>query len=280
MEDERRKAAENEARREFIRRRGMFDYMASAYMDPGYRAEETVSRAADRAQTSGTPVKDRAAAAAVTATDGSKIGPNKPTDRWAWWKEVAYKYGRNSDPLSNRLVSHYMRGKGTPYYLTRSEMLEVRAPASILNKPRPGGSNFASLLTAGRAQLAAGGTGRVVVSNLRVEGGAYTNGTLGGFTIIYNGALEVSSGSWKFSGYMTFYDYWNFEPHHGETQRSAAGEYDVAEARKWLTGTPFEVFSVEVPVTQYSFSDESIWLGTGDWKQGSGYNRHNEGDLK
>ena len=77
MEDERRKAAANEARRAFIRTRGMFDYMASAYMDPGYRAEETVSRAADRAQTSGTPAKDRVTAAAVTATDGSKIAPNR-----------------------------------------------------------------------------------------------------------------------------------------------------------------------------------------------------------
>jgi hypothetical protein len=74
----------------------MFDYMASAYMDPGYRAEETVSRAADRAQTSGAPVKDRVTAAAVKAADGSKIAPNSnegifknitfSKTGYFWWK--------------------------------------------------------------------------------------------------------------------------------------------------------------------------------------------------
>jgi RHS repeat-associated protein len=111
MEDERRKAAANEARRAFIRTRGMFDYMASAYMDPGYRAEETVSRAADRAQTSGAPVKDRVTTAAVKAADGSKIatnegGPHLGDIRWKGSKiKVSSVLGDDLEPAISAVVA-------------------------------------------------------------------------------------------------------------------------------------------------------------------------------
>jgi hypothetical protein len=119
------------------------------------------------------------------------------------------------------------------------------------------------------------------VKNLRVEAGALTNGTLGGFTVIYNGQLcSKSKSMWIFKGYVSFYDYWNFEPHLGDTQRSARGESDVAMAAKYIKGMPFEVVSEYLNAEQYSFGSETNWAGFSSWDDAADHNQHKSGDLR
>ncbi len=198
-------------------------------------------------------------------------------DPYAAFKEVLYRLGINSDPLANRLLSHYMRAGGADFYLNLDDMRDLRVTANIKAKPRPSPKNLQDYINEAKSS----GNCCVSVNDLRVEGGARTNGTLGGFTVVYNGELCMSAGgTWNFKGYMYFYDYWNFEPHlKGVTQRSARGANDVETASKWIRGTPFSVYSVGVGAEQSSFENETRWSSAG-WDDYSDYNRHHSGDLR
>jgi hypothetical protein len=156
-------------------------------------------------------------------------------------------------------------------------MNELRATANIKAKARPSAKNLQDYIKEAKAQ----GKCCTEVNDLKVEGGARTNGTLGGFTIVYNGKLcMLGDSDWEFKGHMYFYDYWNFEPHTtGVTQRSTRGASDVEFAANNIRGRPFEVFSVAVRAEQASFEEETRWSSSG-WDDYSDYNRHRAGDLR
>lgn len=198
-------------------------------------------------------------------------------DDLAITKSLVYRLGYNSGDLANRLLYHYMTAKGADYTLSVSEMRRVFVRASIKGASRRSGAKTLQQYI----DDAKKGSGCCTeVKDLRVEGGALANGTLGGFTIIYDGKLCMENGGWVFTGSMSFFDYWNFEPHHGPTQRSARGESDVEYAREHIRGTSFSVYSVKVQAEQNSYQDETQWSGSYWWANYSDDNRHNRGDLR
>ena len=108
-----------------------------------------------------------------------------------------------------------------------------------------------------------GGTSTIAISGW---GGALTNGTLGNFTIHWNGTLSATAaGGWTFSGTIDFYDYWDFDPKPfgGGSGRPLPAEIKVRVASAALPGKPFDIFSIKVPATQTSTDDRATWAVSG-----------------
>lgn len=153
--------------------------------------------------------------------------------------------------LPRKFLNNYMDDTGTPITLTATEMQDCN-PIVDLQRSR------AFMAELGRLRAAGGGTSTLSCTGW---GGAKTNGTLGNFTIHYDGALTVAAdGSWTFAGTMWFEDYWDFNT--GGPNRPVAAEVKVRVANAFLPGRPFPIDSVRVPVSQAFGDRAATWSAT------------------
>ena len=156
--------------------------------------------------------------------------------------------------LPRKFLNNYMDDTGAAIKLTQQEMIDCN-PIVDLNNSKPFLAEVAALKTK------KGGTKAIAVSGW---GGALTNGTLGNFTINYKGNVTVTaSGDWNFSGTMNFHDYWDFDPKpfNSGSGRPIPAEIKVRVANTALPGQPFDINSVDVPVSQKSGDDKASWAG-------------------
>lgn len=156
--------------------------------------------------------------------------------------------------LPRKFLNNYMDDTGTPITLSKQEMIDCNPIVDLRRSP-------AFLGEVGKLRSAGGGKRTISVSGW---GGALTNGTLGNFTIYYEGELTVTpAGNWTFNGVMSFYDYWDFDPKPfgGGSGRPWPAEVKVRVANTLLPGRPFEIRSVKVPVQQTDGDVRATWAG-------------------
>jgi 1,2-phenylacetyl-CoA epoxidase PaaB subunit len=180
-----------------------------------------------------------------------------PTDtlsmRRATWLERRAWLSFFSHYLPRKLLNNYMDDTGAEIRLTQQEMIDCNPIVDLRNSP-------AFLQEVGSLPAAGGGTKNISVSG---AGGALTNGTLGNFTINYTGQLTITPYSnWQFNGTMNFYDYWNFDPKPfgSGSGRPIPAEIKVRVAASGIPGRPFDVRSVDVPVSQTKFDGSATWV--------------------
>ncbi|WP_410670244.1 DUF4157 domain-containing protein [Amycolatopsis sp. cmx-4-68] len=171
--------------------------------------------------------------------------------RRATWIERRAWLASFDAPLPRRFLNHYMDDVGTPITLTPAEMADCNPIVDIRRST--------AFMTVVRDATAAGGGTRPV--HVTGWGGALTNGTLGNFTIHYDGQVTVrSTGEWSFTGSMRFSDFWDFDPKpFGTSGRPVAAEIKVRIAAMGLPGRPFAITSATVPVTQASTDARAVW---------------------
>jgi hypothetical protein len=165
--------------------------------------------------------------------------------------------------LPRKFLNNYMDDTGNPITLTVQEMMDVNPRVNI--KASPGfRTHLASLVKESAANAAAGTPGPAIrYIEVKGPGQAMTNGTLGNFTINYKGILTASAdGSWSFVGFMTFYDYWDFDPKPWSgSGRSTAGELKTRVGAYFIPGQPFEIFSEAAPIAQAEGDPRATWAG-------------------
>ncbi|MFN0085506.1 MAG: DUF4157 domain-containing protein [Blastocatellia bacterium] len=174
--------------------------------------------------------------------------------RAATWLERRAWLSFFSHPVPRRLLNNYMDDTGAEVTLSQEEMVGCNPIVDLRRSP-------AFLQEVASLRAAGGGTRSITVSGW---GGALTNGTLGNFTINYNGQLTVSpTGDWSFTGSMDFYDFWDFDPKPfgSGSGRPISAEIKVRVAAAALPGQPFHVRSVQVPVSQSSGDARATWAG-------------------
>jgi hypothetical protein len=183
--------------------------------------------------------------------------------RRATWIERRAWLGFFDHYLPRKFLNNYMDDTGTAITLTQQEMVDVNPRVNITTS-----LGFRRELTDLQAKVkasAAAGTPTPAAKYIEVSGPgqAMTNGTLGNFTIRYKGMLTVNSdGTWTFVGTMSFYDIWDFDPKpFGTSGRSTPGEIKVRVAAVGLPGQPFEIFSVDAPLTQTGSDPRAVWAG-------------------
>ncbi|MFD2470623.1 eCIS core domain-containing protein [Amycolatopsis silviterrae] len=171
--------------------------------------------------------------------------------RRATWLERRAWLASFDHPLPRRFLNHYMDDVGTPITLTPAEMADCN-PIVDIRRSAAFMTIVHGLVTAG------GGTSDVHVTGW---GGAQTNGTLGNFTIYYDGQVTVQrTGAWTFTGTMHFYDFWDFDPKpFGRSGRPIPAELKVRLAAAGLPGRPFAINSATVPVTQANTDPRAMW---------------------
>lgn len=174
--------------------------------------------------------------------------------RRATWIERRAWLASFDHPLPRRFLNHYMDDVGTPITLTPAEMADCNPIVDLRRS-----TGFMAAVTGLAA--AGGGTREVHVTGW---GGAMTNGTLGNFTIHYDGQVTVApSGEWAFTGTMHFHDFWDFDPKpFGKSGRPVPAEIKVRVAAMGLPGRPFDIESAQVPVRQGDSDARAVW-GTG-----------------
>jgi hypothetical protein len=156
--------------------------------------------------------------------------------------------------LPRKFLNNYMDDTGTPVVLSAREMADCNPIVDVRRSP-----GFQSAVAALRAS--GGGTRLLSFSGW---GGALTNGTLGNFTIHYDGTVVVDAGGhWTFSGTMGFEDFWDFDPKpfNSGSGRPVPAEIKVRIAAVGLPGRPFKITSAVVPVSQTSTDPSATWLG-------------------
>lgn len=150
--------------------------------------------------------------------------------------------------LPRKFLNNYMDDTGHSITLTQQEMQDCNPIVNLRRSP-------AFMAEIARLQAAGGGASTLSITGW---GGALTNGTLGNFTIHYDGMLTVAAdGTWTFSGTMWFEDYWDFNP--GGPNRPLGAEIKVRVADTFLPGRPFPIDSVRVPVSQTNVEFQASW---------------------
>lgn len=70
---------------------------------------------------------------------------------------------------------------------------------------------------------------------------------------------SASTTGWVFEGSMTFNDVYDFDP----GNRGGGAEFRVTVARNFMPGSPFNITSESVPVSQWQRDNEATWGGSG-----------------
>jgi hypothetical protein len=166
--------------------------------------------------------------------------------------------------LPRKFLNNYMDDTSNPITLTWQEMMDVNPRVNITTS-RGFQRELAALQTSVLAKASATGSAAADVRYIEVDGPgqAFTNGTLGNFTIKYKGLLTVTSaGEWTFVGTMSFYDYWDFDPKpFGTSGRSTMGELKTRVAAVGLPGQSFYIDSMDAPVSQTGTDPRAVWAG-------------------
>ena len=156
--------------------------------------------------------------------------------------------------IPRMFLNNYMDDTGTTITLTEQQMRDCNPVVDVTRSPA---------IQAEIQRLAGLGGGSSTISTTG-WGGAMTNGSLGNFTIHYNGTIRVAAdGSWSFSGTMRFTDIWDFDPKpFGSSGRSTAGELKTRVAAGFLPGRAFNIDSETVSISQTNSQRLAAW-GTG-----------------
>ena len=183
--------------------------------------------------------------------------------RSATWLERRAWLGFFDHYLPRKFLNNYMNDTGTPINLSLTEMIDVN-PIVNIRQSRAFERELTALQSQVRASATAGKPAPAVkFIEVHGPGWALTNGTLGNFTIRYHGILTVETdGNWSFTGFMTFYDVWDFDPKpFGTSGRSFAGEVKTRVASVALPGSSFEITSVPAVLTQSGVDRSATWAG-------------------
>jgi len=174
--------------------------------------------------------------------------------------EKAFWLSFYDDPLPREFLRHYMEGQGKPLVLSEPQMKASNPTANITHSKAFQGK-LAHLQEKVKHSSRSSASDSIDVTQLAV---AQTNGTMGGFTVHYTGALAVhQGGGWQFQGTMDFRDTWDFDPRtfaDPKSGRSAVGELKT-RAGAYMQGHPFPVVSVAVPVLQSDTDAGVRWRG-------------------
>ncbi len=144
--------------------------------------------------------------------------------------------------LPKKLIDNYV-DEGGPLQLTAQEAIDTNPLLKVQDS-----KGFPQALTF----LKQNGGGSV---HIKTTGPAVslTNGTLGNFSVNYEGDVTLNSdGSWSFAGQASFYDYWDFDPKPEGSGRSKVGELKVRITAAILPGKPFDIASDPLCVSQTS----------------------------
>lgn len=172
--------------------------------------------------------------------------------------------------LPRRMVEHYATGGGKELTLSKAD---VKATAPIINIAytfsRGGATdritNHIGLHREIAALKAAGGGTKHIA--FQGTGSAATHGTLGSFTILYDGELTVAKpgekldelgSSWLFTGTAVFYDVYNFEE---RSDRHPAAESVTWLGRNLMSGDAYQVVSEPVTVAQSEYMLNAVVEG-------------------
>lgn len=168
---------------------------------------------------------------------------------------AAYQFfaGFFTHPLPKSFIWHYIYGKGKARNLTVQEMKDCNAHVTLLRS-----AMFTRYLEA-----IAKKPGRYSDLKFNVPSGAFTNGTLGQFTTKVRGTLAYKAlDDWTFTGDMSFYDEWDFDPKDFATGgRSFQGEIKTRFAHYTLPGQGFVITSDWAPFTQTAADETVVWAG-------------------
>ncbi|WP_437729234.1 eCIS core domain-containing protein [Sorangium sp. So ce861] len=152
--------------------------------------------------------------------------------------------------LPRMFLNNYMDDTGAPITLNQQQMQDCNPVVDIRRSQ-------AFMAQVARLQAAGGGAEPVRANGW---GGAMTNGTLGNFTIHWVGSVVVHpDGTWTFIGTVDFYDYWDFDPKGGGSNRPVAAEVKVRVADMFLPGQPFHIHSAHVFASQSSGDSRASW---------------------
>lgn len=168
-------------------------------------------------------------------------------------KQAAYDFFASffSHYLPRKFLRRYIFGPPSPpsLILTKQEMVDCNPVIDVNACPA-----FLKTLQSFPRGKASG-----LSLSIRCPAAALTNGTLGQFTAKMAGALEYRAmDDWSFTGQMSFYDEWDFDPKDFKTGgRSFQGEIKTRFAHYLLPGSSFVIESEQVPFTQGS-SDNSV----------------------
>jgi hypothetical protein len=153
--------------------------------------------------------------------------------------------------IPRMFLNNYMDDTGAAITLTEQQMRDCNPIVDVQRSP-------GIMAEVRRLAALGGGSGSISTTGW---GGAMTNGSLGNFTIHYNGTVRVAAdGSWSFSGTMRFTDIWDFDPKpFGSSGRSTAGELKTRVASGFLPGRAFNIDSETVSVSQTDAQRLATW---------------------
>jgi len=156
--------------------------------------------------------------------------------------------------LPKKFLHQYIYGHGHAIVLSEREMIDCNPYITVMNCHA-----FTETLDA----LRSGPTPNAMSLSVTCPAGAFTNGTLGQFSVKLNGTLAYNGPTdWAFGGQMSFADTWDFDPKDFSTGgRSLQGEIKTRFANYTLPGDPFRITSVEVPFTQNATDPTVVWAG-------------------
>ncbi|MBD1395437.1 RHS repeat domain-containing protein [Mucilaginibacter glaciei] len=169
-----------------------------------------------------------------------------------------------SEELPKKLINHYSFGNGSQMTLSEKQMMDIHSQQVGIQGLDPVDlKQFHDLLM----QTPKGKS--VQLKEWRVLSGSGVSGTLGTFTVVFNGTFTKDDNyfyKWTFRGKMSFEDNWNFNSHNSAVNsgkrslRTEEGAKLTDFAKKYLIGKPFDVSSVGVNVVQNSDDNFVNWF--------------------
>jgi hypothetical protein len=162
-----------------------------------------------------------------------------------------------SHPVAKQLLGHYIDGTGEAFHLTPQQMVDIEPIVDVR-----GAEGFEALVLRLCAQSAeTQQPAHAPIPFAKAWGGACTSATLGNFTVEFRGGVSVwPSGVWRFTGAMSFYDFWDFDGRNDDS-RTLLAELKTRLGGAVLPGTPFHIFSPPVAATQTAFDRHLQWAG-------------------
>lgn len=160
--------------------------------------------------------------------------------------------------LPKKFIDKYSSYEGGALHLTEQEALDVN-PYSVAiyqgKNDKKWGEEKENFLKEMNS-LEAGESKKVKLS---VSGKAGTQGTLGQFTINFEGILmRGEDNEWSFEGTMQFYDKWDFDKKR-KGGRTPGSETATDVGRLFLPGKAFEILSPKIKVKQTRKDQKVDW---------------------
>jgi hypothetical protein len=160
-------------------------------------------------------------------------------------------------PVAKLLLGHYIDGTGAAFHLTPQQMIDIEPIVDVR-----GAEGFEALVLRLRAQTAeTQQPAHAPIPFAKAWGGACASATLGNFTVEFRGGVSVwPSGVWRFTGAMSFYDFWDFDGRDDDS-RTWVAELKTRLGGAVLPGAPFHIFSAPVAATQTAYDRHLQWAG-------------------